>query len=341
MESTRKEMRSVFDPDRWEVHRSTARYYRHMSAIPKSRILRGLTKPLLYVLSVATAVAAYETTQQMGIFPFLPDISIKSKELFGLTSFALSLLLVFRTNSSYGRWDEARKMWGLVLNRSRDIVRQGLVWIPQDKPHLREMLCRWVPAFSKCLMCHLRKGDDLKLELETVGLLPHEVEAVLASAHRPNYALQVIGTIISEAKMPTPPTLVMDMNVTVFEDCLGGCERILRTPIPLEYTRHTTRFLMIWLTLLPFSLWPTMEWGSVPMAGLIAFLLLGVEKIGVSVEEPFSILALEAISNTAFTNVKELKATHDAQQSSESMTSAADMVLLSMMEAQQAKAVAC
>ena len=31
---------------------------------------------------------------------------------------------VFRTNSSYGRWDEARKLWGSVTNRSRDFARQ-------------------------------------------------------------------------------------------------------------------------------------------------------------------------------------------------------------------------
>ncbi len=53
-----------------------------------------------------------------------PSLEIRNKEIFGLTSFALSLLLVFRTNASYERWDSARKMWGLVLNRSRDIVRQ-------------------------------------------------------------------------------------------------------------------------------------------------------------------------------------------------------------------------
>lgn len=34
MESTRKDMRHVFDPDRWEVHRSTNRYLRHMLALP-------------------------------------------------------------------------------------------------------------------------------------------------------------------------------------------------------------------------------------------------------------------------------------------------------------------
>jgi hypothetical protein len=33
------------------------------------------------------------------------------------------------------------------------------------------------------------------------------------------------------------PTLRMEDNLTNFEDCLGGCERILRTPIPVYYSR--------------------------------------------------------------------------------------------------------
>jgi hypothetical protein len=28
------------------------------------------------------------------------------------------------------------------------------------------MLCRWVPAFSKTLMCHLRTDRDLRKELD-------------------------------------------------------------------------------------------------------------------------------------------------------------------------------
>lgn len=30
------------------------------------------------------------------------------------------------------------------------------------------------------------------------------------------------------------------------QDVTGGCERILRTPVPLMYTRHNSRFLLIW-----------------------------------------------------------------------------------------------
>ena len=51
------------------------------------------------------------------------------------------------TNSSYGRWDEARKMWGLVVNRSRDLTRQALGYIPAHQAELQSMLCRWVVAY--------------------------------------------------------------------------------------------------------------------------------------------------------------------------------------------------
>lgn len=56
-----------------------------------------------------------------------------------ITSFALSLLLVFRTNSSYGRFAEARQLWGLMLNRSRDLSRQ--VHPQQAKPVTRRSCC--------------------------------------------------------------------------------------------------------------------------------------------------------------------------------------------------------
>jgi hypothetical protein len=86
---------------------------------------------------------------------------------------------------------------------------------------------------------------------------------------------QVMSQIVKEANCGTAPTMRMDDNITAFEDCLGGCERILKTPVPLSYTRHTSRFLMIWLTLLPFSLYSTCGLSTIPLCVIIAFLLLG------------------------------------------------------------------
>ena len=39
------------------------------------------------------------------------------------------------------------------------------------------------------------------------------------------------------------------------------------------------------LTLLPFSLWESCGLAMIPVAALVAFLLLGVEEIGVQIEE--------------------------------------------------------
>ena len=48
----------------------------------------------------------------------------------------------------------------------------------------------------------------------------------------------MLASIVKEANLPTAAGLAMEQNITAFEDCLGGCERILRTPIPLYYTRQ-------------------------------------------------------------------------------------------------------
>ena len=275
--------------------------------------MRGLQRPLLYTAAVSSFVCAWEYARAAGYLPeWAPSVQLNSKEVFGLTSFALSLLLAYRTNASYERWDGARKMWGLVLNRSRDFVRQGLTYFPEDRPELKEMVTRWTPAFSKSLMCHLRKDDDFTEVLKDI-LLPHELESLLQSTHRPNYCLQVLSELVKEANCGTAATMRMDDNLTSFEDCLGGCERILKTPVPLSYTRHTSRFLMIWLTLLPFSLYGACGLSTIPLVAVISFLLLGIEEIGVSIEEPFSILALEAISDSALNNARELKAQHDLE----------------------------
>lgn len=70
----------------------------------------------------------------------------------------------------------------------------------------------------------------------------------------------------------------MDESITMFTDTCGACERLLRTPLPLGYTRHTSRFLVLWLTLLPWSLWSSCGWMTVPIAALVAFLMLGESR---------------------------------------------------------------
>lgn len=255
--------------------------------------MRGLSGPLTAMLFLSIGVSVYESAKEAGALPtYLQSMSVSNTTPFNLSSFALSLLLVFRTNSSYGRWDEARKLWGSVTNRSRDFVRQAETWLPADE--LQNMAARWMVAFSRALMCHLREDGDLEAELKDILPEP-ELRAILSAENRPNYAISMMSIIMEEGRVPDVARVRMDENLTSFSDSLGACERILKTPIPLTYTRHTSRFLVIWLTFMPFTLWHACGWGTVPASVTIAFLLLGIEEIGVQIEEPFAILPLEAM----------------------------------------------
>ena len=88
--------------------------------------------------------------------------------------------------------------------------------------------------------------------------------------------------------------------------CAGACERIFKSPVPLVYTRLLSRFLTIFLILLPLALWGSLgeswnHWATIPATFGVSFFLFGIEEVGIQVEEPFSILPLEAFCNGAIT----------------------------------------
>jgi ion channel-forming bestrophin family protein len=107
--------------------------------------------------------------------------------------------------------------------------------------------------------------------------------------------------------------------LTRFSACLqlGGCERLLGTPIPLSYTRHTSRCLILWLATLPMALWPCMGWATVPAMFAMCFIFVGIDEIGVEIEEPFCILPLMPMCKTIMRDVcdaMELAPRRQAQQ---------------------------
>lgn len=113
-----------------------------------------------------------------------------------ITSFALSLLLVFRTNSSYGRFAEARSTWGMVLNRSRDLARQSASFFPTATWDAKATFTRWTICFSKCLLIHLRPHLSLRDEVAKV-LGREELQILLAAEHPVVMCIQV--------QHPAPP----------------------------------------------------------------------------------------------------------------------------------------
>ncbi|CAB9525694.1 UPF0187 protein [Seminavis robusta] len=76
-------------------------------------------------------------------------------------------------------------------------------------------------------------------------------------------------------------------DANVLTRIYSACEKIVKTPIPWSYSRHTSRFLTIWTTTLPFAMVQTMGWLTIPATAVLCWALYGMEEIGHLIEQPF------------------------------------------------------
>mmetsp|Transcript_19332 Transcript_19332/g.25533 ORF Transcript_19332/g.25533 Transcript_19332/m.25533 type:complete len:501 (-) Transcript_19332:527-2029(-) len=341
-EESRKYRRTVYDFDAWKKHRSQDRFWRNLGNIPNSGIYRGLINEVAAVATISTMACVwngltggytdFSGVNHDAVITSLPMLTLPLG-VFTVCNSSLSLLLVFRTKNCYERWDGARKMWGLMINRSRDVVRMGAQWYDpttEEKGYVEEgkvfeidmeeraeklnRLSKSVWSFSRALARHLTPPDEDEEQFQKdvrERLDPEQAEALIASDHRPNRAMYDIGCAINDLPMHFMRRNQMDLDVAHFEDISGGCERIFGTPIPLVYSRHTVRALTTFLLFLPFGMWGQFgdSWnhiGLIPSASLIAMFMFGIEELANGLEEPFSILPLIGISNKIGVNCDEL-----------------------------------
>ena len=199
-----------------------------------------------------------------------------------LIGVALGLLLVFRTNASYDRYWEGRKLLGAMVNRCRDLARQLGGWIADDAA--RRELIRQVGLYYALVAMTLRRERDLT----ALGArVTDDERARLAPlTHRAPVVLAWIGaraaSHLSESRL-----FAVDQNLTALNDALGGAERILKTPIPFAYAQHIKTFVLLFVFTAPFAMAETMRWWTPVASALLAFALLGIDEIGVEIEDPF------------------------------------------------------
>jgi len=204
-----------------------------------------------------------------------------------LIGVALGLLLVFRTNASYDRYWEGRKLLGGMVNRSRDLVRQVVTFVGDAE--LRARLRRHVAAFYALAALTLRKERDLGAvrdlltDEEKLRLEPYTHRAPVISA----WISQALVREADAGRLTEQRLLAMDQNLTAMHDALGGAERIMRTPIPFAYAQHIKTFVLLFCFTAPFAMADSMRWFTPLSAGLLAFALFGIDEIGVEIEDPF------------------------------------------------------
>ena len=145
------------------------------------------------------------------------------------------------------------------------VMVQFLIFAPNAED--TELVAKWLMALSYSLMWTLRTEHQLPDLLSSdltssemhflVRLLPlsrtdaRDVTVQMESPHKPMFCLQMLSRLVARSNIDEVEHLQLQNNLTIFEDIIGGCERIYTTPIPLSYTRHGAT------TLLPllYGLW--------------------------------------------------------------------------------------
>lgn len=198
---------------------------------------------------------------------------------------SLGLLLVFRTNQSYDRWWEGRKLWGGMVNTCRNLARASSVHLAHDPDRLRRVI-KLTQAFPAASACVLRQQA-----WAPVGLEPDDVEAITSRNHAPTAICQrITHHLAAERKAGNLPDIVftsLDQNNQLLVDIIGGCERIHKTPLPFAYVVHLRRALVLYCATLPLALVASFGWATVPIVYGITYVMLGIEEIGVEIEDPF------------------------------------------------------
>ena len=113
-------------------------------------------------------------------------------------------------------------------------------------------------------------------------------------ARAQNRPLWVVDRIAKELRtVPDGPNFTARERLALIKHaeklghCIGACERIHQTVVPLNYARHSLRSLTLWLLSLPFALIKDLGLLTGPVLFLVSWLLFGVYEIGYSIEDPF------------------------------------------------------
>ena len=205
-----------------------------------------------------------------------------------LLSFAISMLLVFRTNTAYDRWWEGRKLWGTLVTSSRSIAIKVNAMLDPADTDSRRFFRKSIAMYASVLAHHLA-SEQTRLALDENN--HPELSHLDKNKHVPN---QVAGFLIGkiyelhrEGKIKGEQLIILNHEMEALTSVCGACERIKNTPIPFSYSTFLKRFIFVYVMTLPFSLVFLLGYLAIPVVALVFYVLAALELIAEEIEEPF------------------------------------------------------
>jgi ion channel-forming bestrophin family protein len=228
-----------------------------------------------------------------------------------LLGFAMSLLLIFRTNTAYERWWEGRKLWGSMVNDARNLALKFAAFLPENDTQTRKEFFYLISNYVKAMKEHLRNHRHLTsfdpmntLPLEILEKYQHFPNAIALALFQETNRLHV-QSIISDYQF-----LMLEKEIKGFTDNIGACERIKNTPIPYSYSIFMKKFIFLYVMTLPMGFIPTFGYWTIPIVMFVFYVLVSIELLAEEIENPFGTdandLPLEEITKTIRKNIEEI-----------------------------------
>ena len=250
------------------------------SASPRRRVGRRMvSRVAIYAIVVGlyAAIPAWYESRDRLLQPDVPaDIN-------AALTLVLGWLLVFRTNTSYARWWEARTLWGNLINTIRNLSLKlvDLINVPAaDLRKIRQILI----AFAWTLKDHLRDGaslEDTELFEDTSHSAQHVPTVLVSKLYRKLNEWKTSGLIDGQQ------LIVIDEELRRLLEIVGGCERIRNTRLARSYRTFARQCVFFYLVTLPWGIVHEFSWWTVPLTAMISYFMLGLEIAAEHTEEPF------------------------------------------------------
>ena len=239
--------------------------------------------PMMVIIGVYSGIVGYleMVYWQLPESSHVKNISV----MHSLLGFVISLLLAYRTNTAYDRWWEGRRMWGGLVNSSRNLAIKLSVILKDetDRVYFRKM----IPGYASILQKHLNDSDTAKQLFDDVDLeIDHH-------KHRPNQVAKILFQKVNDLyvskKITGDQLIVLNNELQSLTDICGACERIKNTPIPYSYSAFIKKFIFIYVLTLPFAYVFILGYFVIPVVVFIFYVLASLELIAEEIEDPFGI----------------------------------------------------
>jgi putative membrane protein len=264
----------------------------------KSDTFRKLIPMMIFIGLYTYGVGYLEIVHwKLSEKSYLSNINI----MHSMLGFVISLLLVFRTNTAYDRWWEGRKLWGALVNNSRNLAIKisAMLHDESDRQYFRKM----IPAYASILNKHLSKEDTGKQLFDDVDLdIDHH-------KHKPNQIAKIlfqkVNDLYLQKKITGDQLIVLNDELKSFAEICGACERIKNTPIPYSYSAFIKKFIFFYVMTLPFGYVFSLGYYSIPVVIFIFYVLASLELIAEEIEDPFGYDANDLPTEKIASNIKK------------------------------------